>query len=96
MKRSNTFIVCFILLGVGFMATLIDVSLKQRGLDPEIEQSGVLVQQLGLSDLSLFTEARYTRHPNLADRHSAFQDHPMAIEHFPSGSLLLPPRSLTP
>jgi hypothetical protein len=23
--------------------------------------------------------------------HSAFQDHPMALEHFPSGSLVLPP-----
>ena len=40
-----------------------------------------------LTDPSLFTEARYTRHPSLADRHSAFQDYPLALEHFPSGSL---------
>lgn len=38
--------------------------------------SQTLVQELGLSDLSLFTEARYTRHPSQADRHAPFQDHP--------------------
>jgi hypothetical protein len=39
----------------------------------------------------LFTEARYTRHPSQADLHSAFQDHPFAMDHFPTGSLLPPP-----
>jgi hypothetical protein len=42
----------------------------------------------------LFTEARYTRHPSQADLHSAFQDHPMAFEHFPTGSLIGPPPHL--
>jgi hypothetical protein len=51
-----------------------------------------LVQELGLSDLALFTEARYTRHPTQADQHTPFQDHPAALEHFPTGSLLPPPR----
>ena len=50
-----------------------------------------LVRRLKLSDLCLFTEARYTRHPAMADRHAAFQDHPMALEHFPSGSLMSAP-----
>lgn len=50
-----------------------------------------LVQKLGLTDLCLFTEARYTRHLSQADLHSAFQNHPMAFEHFPSGSVVLPP-----
>ena len=50
-----------------------------------------LVRELGLSDLALFTEARYTRHPTQADRHAPFQDHPAALEHFPTGSLLTPP-----
>ena len=53
-----------------------------------------LVQKLELTDLCLFTEARYTRHLSQADLHSAFQDHPMAFEHFPSGSLVLPPISI--
>ncbi len=55
-----------------------------------------LVRELGLTDLSLFTEARYGRHLSQADRHSAFQDHPAALEHFPSGGLLPPPPHLAP
>lgn len=54
-----------------------------------------LVARLGLTDLALFTEARYTRHPSQADLHSALQDHPGAFDHFPSGSLLAPPAHLT-
>jgi hypothetical protein len=27
----------------------------------------------------------------VADRHTSFQDGPMALEHFPSGSILAPP-----
>jgi len=50
-----------------------------------------IVRSLGLSDLALFTEARYTRHPALADLASAFQDNPLSFDHFPSGSLIAPP-----
>ncbi|SOB99441.1 hypothetical protein SAMN05877809_102442 [Rhodobacter sp. JA431] len=49
-----------------------------------------IVRDLGLSDLALFTEARYTRHPALADNASAFQDAPGSFEHFPSGSFVPP------
>lgn len=44
-----------------------------------------------LTDPALFTEARYARHASQADRHAAFQDHPLALEHFPAGSLVPPP-----
>ncbi len=57
-------------------------------------QEKQLVRRLGLTDLCLFTEARYTRHLSQADLFSAFQSHPMAFEHFPSGSLTLPPMML--
>jgi hypothetical protein len=50
-----------------------------------------LVRELHLTDLCLFTDARYTRHLSQADRYTPFQDHPAALEHFPSGSLLSPP-----
>ncbi|MBK5275392.1 MAG: hypothetical protein JJE30_10125 [Desulfuromonadales bacterium] len=50
-----------------------------------------LVRTLQLTDLCLFTEARYTRHPAMSDRFAPFQDHPGAMEHFPSGSLVTPP-----
>lgn len=54
-----------------------------------------LVTRLQLTDLCLFTEARYTRHLSQADLHSAFQDHPLGLEHFPTGSLVPPPAHLT-
>ncbi|MBI5015031.1 MAG: hypothetical protein HZB55_06010 [Deltaproteobacteria bacterium] len=53
-----------------------------------------LAARLGLTDLCLFTDARYTRHPALADLHTPFQDSPLSFEHFPSGSLLPPPPHL--
>ena len=56
------------------------------------EASRIMVEKLQLTDLCLFTEARYTRHPSMADLHSAFQDHPLALDHFPSGSLTTPIR----
>jgi hypothetical protein len=48
------------------------------------------LRNLHVTDLCLTTEARYTRHPAMADRHAPFQEHPLALEHFPSGSLILP------
>ena len=47
-----------------------------------------LVRKLGLTDLSLWSEARYTRHPSQADIFTPFQDYPAAFDHFPAGSLL--------
>jgi len=49
-----------------------------------------LVKSLSLTDLSLWTEARYTRHPAVADLFSPFQDFPGAFEHFPAGGLMAP------
>ncbi len=57
----------------------------------ELRGQSFLLKSLQLTDLCLVTEARYTRHPAMADRHSPFQEHPVALEHFPSGSLILPP-----
>jgi len=50
-----------------------------------------LARELGLTDLAIWTEARYTRHPSQADFFSAFQDTPGALEHFPAGSVVSPP-----
>jgi hypothetical protein len=50
-----------------------------------------LITALELTDLSIWTEARYTRHPSQADFFSAFQDFPAALEHFPAGSVVSPP-----
>ncbi len=53
-----------------------------------------MVKADGLTDLCLFTDARYTRNPSVADRATAFQDHPLSVEHFPSGSIIGPSRSV--
>jgi hypothetical protein len=74
------------------VAELLHAALADRAGRERRDASRNLAAQLGLTDLALFTEARYGRHLSLADLHSAFQDAPMAMEHFPSGSLLTPPR----
>lgn len=50
-----------------------------------------MVRRLQLTDLAIWTEARYARHPSQADLFTPFQEFPGAAEHFPSGSLLAPP-----
>lgn len=57
---------------------------------PNVTAKNQLVKQLGLTDLALCSEARYTRHPSQADLFSPFQDFPGSFEHFPTGSLLSP------
>jgi len=57
----------------------------------EVHPQGAQLRSLHVTDLCLATEARYTRHPAMADRHAPFQEHPLSLEHFPSGALILPP-----
>ena len=59
-------------------------------------EKALLVERLELTDLCLFTDARYARHPSMADLHTPFQDSPMVMEHFPSGTVILPPPHIRP
>jgi hypothetical protein len=61
---------------------------------PFIKERARLVGEFGLTDLCLFTDARYTRNPAVADGVTPFQDHPMSLEHFPSGSIIGPPKGV--
>lgn len=72
-------------------ATFVDAASRAGRSGPALAGRQDLVARLGLTDLALFTEARYTRHPSQADLHAPFQDHPFAFEHFPTGSLVTPP-----
>jgi len=47
-----------------------------------------MAARLGLTDLAIWTEARYTRHPSQTDLFSPFQDFPSSFEHFPAGSVV--------
>ncbi len=86
---TNGFIVLALLAGA-CAACLVDAGLSCESRAADIDAMRAMAGRLGLTDLALFTEARYTRHPSQADLHSAFQDHPLALEHFPSGSLIVP------
>lgn len=83
----SLFCVGLLLLGLMF----IHARLQHQADAPRIQHMAGAVTNLELTDLSLFTEARYSRHPSQADLHSAFQDHPMSLEHFPTGSIVPPP-----
>ena len=74
-----------------FLLTFADAAWLRNRRAPGARSQAALAKRLGLTDLCLFTEARYTRHLSQADRHSAFQEYPGAFEHFPSGSLVPPP-----
>ena len=78
-----------------FVWTFADAAWLRSSRRHSLEVEAGLVGQLGLTDLCLLPEARYTRHLSQADRHSAFQDHPLAFEHFPSGSLVAPPKAVS-
>ncbi|WP_275098931.1 hypothetical protein [Sedimenticola hydrogenitrophicus] len=92
MRKSDPLLSLFALLAGLFLWTLAGSTRSPQVAAERLDPVRRLVSELGLSDPALFTEARYTRHLSQADLHSAFQDHPMALEHFPSGSLLAPPR----
>ncbi|MDP2821620.1 MAG: hypothetical protein Q8O52_02920 [Sulfuritalea sp.] len=95
MKRPADRVIAFLLAGIGvFALCFVDAARLRAAAGADEAERTRLVAQLRLTDLALFTEARYTRHPSQADLHSAFQDHPLALEHFPTGSLIAPPAGL--
>ena len=65
-----------------------------RSAAPALAETAALVRDLRLTDLCLFTEASYTRHPAMTDLNTPFQDSPLSFEHFPTGALLAPPDHL--
>jgi hypothetical protein len=90
-RKSDKFIAFTAFNGVVFVLMLLSSQFGQATANAELRERARLARELMLTDLCLFTEARYTRHPALADLHSAFQDHPFSLEHFPSGSFISPP-----
>ena len=71
-------------------------SFRQKSDLEALVKQREMVERLELTDLCLFTDARYTRHPSMADRNTPFQDYPMSLEHFPSGSIMTLPPHLKP
>lgn len=92
MRKSSIYLT-ILSVGILALALLLGVQPHEGAATFEADRSGrrQVVRRLMLTDLCLFTEARYTRHLSQADLFSAFQDHPVSLEHFPSGSLVRPP-----
>ena len=94
MRKSDGF---GLFIGSGILllvAILVQAHFVMRAYLPLLQQKAAVAKNLGLTDLCLSTEARYTRHLSQADWHAAFQSHPLALDHFPSGSVLAPPATL--
>ena len=95
MMRNSTLYLSFVALGLAIIYGLgVHAFAAQKQAAGVLERSAEMVREYRLTDLSLFTEARYTRNPSVADLNSAFQDYPFSFEHFPSGSLVPVPRVL--
>jgi hypothetical protein len=90
MRKSTMFFLSLGVLAALAAAAWTHAAYQREQGQATLQERAEMVKKLSLTDLCLFTEARYTRHPTQADRHSPFQDHPMSLEHFPSGSLLGP------
>jgi hypothetical protein len=90
--RKSTVFLLYIFSNAILLAALGVHSFFQReAASPWLDEKREMVRRLNLTDLCLFTEANYTRHLTQADGHVPFQDHPVSLEHFPSGSLFRPP-----
>ena len=94
MRKSNLFFLYLTIHMILLLLMFVHASIKKEAETRFIQEKGEMVRTLGLTDLCLFTEASYTRHLSQADLHTPFQDSPMSLEHFPSGSIAAPPPSL--
>lgn len=96
LKRKSDIFFWYMAVNVFVLSLLLaHAFIERKKTAPDLVHRTRMVQDYQLTDLSLFTDARYTRHPSMADLNTAFQDHPFSLEHFPSGSLVIPPRHLT-
>lgn len=92
MFKKHKFFLAVVLFEIVFIFCLFIHSNLTVAINTEtIAHKRGLVKELKLTDFSIWTEARYTRHPSQADFFSAFQDFPASIEHFPAGSIVNPP-----
>lgn len=93
--RNSTPVLTFLFLSLFLFGLMFFHSAAARqAASAALEEKKTLVKKLDLTDLCLFTEARYSRHPAVADLNTPFQDYPLSIEHYPSGTLMSPPGHL--
>ncbi len=90
MRPSHLLLLVFAFLTMAASGLLLDARARQHRFSGQLPDLDATCAALGLSDLCLATEARYTRHPAVSDGLVPFMDHPGGLEHFPSGSFWYP------
>lgn len=96
-NRKSHILLAFILVNLLLVGLLfVHARIVQQKNRASFLEKRKIVKELQLTDLCIFTDARYTRHPSMADSNTPFQDHPLSLEHFPSGSLMVLPPHLRP
>jgi hypothetical protein len=93
-RKSQRFLLLAALEVAALALMLADAARRRAESEPQIALRARVVERLELTDLCFFTDARYARHPAMADLNTAFQDAPLSFEHFPSGSFVAPPPHL--
>lgn len=91
-KKFRIFLYIQLLLWFSFFFILVHAGVSIHLSGEGLEMKREIVRIFGLTDLCLTTEARYTRHPSQADYFTPFQDNPLALEFFPSGGAMSPPK----
>jgi hypothetical protein len=94
MMKLRIFLVFILVESLVFISLLLfsHVSIGKR--EEERTLMRAIVRELMLTDMAIWTAARYTRHPSQTDLFTPFQDFPGSIEHFPAGSVIAPPEGL--
>ena len=90
MRPSHFFVFTFLGLILVNLVLFLHAGTARRQYNSQKNIMAIITAGLGLTDLCVSTEARYTRHPAVSDAVAPFMDHPGAIEHFPSGSFWAP------
>ena len=93
-RKSNIFLSCVFLCMIAFALMFAHAHRANLRAESALQTKANMVARLALTDLCLFTDARYARHLSMADRHTPFQDSPLSLEHFPSGTIITPPAHL--
>ena len=82
--RHKLFIFLVLIQCVTILVLLLHGASSVRSFHPQLSANRQLAKHFMFTDLAIWTEARYTRHPSQTDFFSPFQDFPGAMEHFPS------------
>jgi hypothetical protein len=93
-RKSSAFFLFTAFSIVSLTMLFIHGAIEKHRQTPVLLEKKKMVELFGLTDLCLFTDARYTRNPAMADRSTPFQDNPLSLDYFPSGSILPPPPHL--